>query len=398
MDSPPTPFQKSICWAALSGLSLLVVVALIVALIFSLGWLFVALEAVLLPLLIAGILAYLLHPAVLWVQKKVKRRVLSVLIVLGVAMLGVLGIVATIIPPLVSQTGQMVEQRQQIYDKAVGSVHKALEMPLAQDALDFFYDKLPEKEAAGTELALEPAAEPSYAQKLKDVLDHHSAYLSAQLINWLTSGTLALLGMLSLLIGAAMVPVFLFYFLLESESISRNWHTIIPLPRSRFRTELVATLKEINGYIISFVRGQMLVSVIDGVIIGIALAILGLPYAITIAACVALLGIIPYIGMIVTSVPAMIIAWFTWQDPMMVLSVAAIFVVVNQFDGWVIQPRIVGNSVGMHDMTIMFSVIFWGIAFGGVVGALIAVPLTAALKVIFSRYVWPSLKNRAATQ
>ena len=138
----------------------------------------------------------------------------------------------------------------------------------------------------------------------------------------------------------------------------------------------------------AFVRGQMLVSLIDGVLLGIALMCLGLPYAITIAAAAALLGIIPYIGMISTSIPALLIAWFTWHDVSMVVAVAAIFLSVSQLDGWVIQPKVVGNTMKMHDLTVMFSVLFWSMVFGGVIGALLAVPLTASIKVLFRRYVW----------
>ena len=161
--------------------------------------------------------------------------------------------------------------------------------------------------------------------------------------------------------------------------------------------EVVETLQQINSYIISFVRGQMLVSLIDGIILGIALKLMGLPYAITIAAAAALLGIIPYIGMISTSIPALLIAWFTWHDVSYVVGVAAIFICVSQFDGWVIQPRVIGNRVGMHDLTIMFSVLFWSLVLGGVVGALLAVPLTAAIKVLFIRYVWSSVTPSTPT-
>ena len=132
----------------------------------------------------------------------------------------------------------------------------------------------------------------------------------------------------------------------------------------------------------------MLVSLIDACLLGIALRCMGLPYALTIAASVAVLGIIPYIGMISTSIPAMLVAWFTWHDWGSVAAVAIIFLSVSQLDSWLLQPKIVGKNVKMHDLTVMFSVLFWSLVFGGVLGALIAVPLTASIKVIFKRYVW----------
>lgn len=394
--SHPTPFQTATCWAALTGLSLTFIILLIAALLYGFCRVFVALEPVLLPVVIAGILAYLLSPIVNWVQKHaIKKRVLAVLCVLSAGGLVVCGFIATIVPRLVDQAGELYAQRQDILQSCITTSNDLLENnKMVQSAVDMLYEKtVRNAHENGLPADAEAAPPPpgDYPGKLTAILNYNSGYLTEQFVKWLTAGTRALSGVTFFLVGVIMVPVFLFYFLLESEPIARNWHTILPLRRSFFRNEVVATLQQINNYIISFVRGQMLVSVVDGILLGIALKILGLPYAITIGAAAAVLGIIPYIGMISTSIPAMVIAWFTWTDLNYVLAVAAIFVCISQFDGWVIQPRIVGNRVGMHDLTVMFSVLFWSLVLGGVVGALLAVPLTASIKVLFMRYVWPSL-------
>ncbi len=374
---------------------MLVLALLAAAVLYGVGRLFLALEPVLLPVIIAGILAYLLFPCVVWVQRRVKVRALAVLLVLVLGAASVTGFGFTIVPPLIKQTSELIEKRQQILEVATSTGREMLEgNRLIQQGIDMLYDKtVKDAHAAGlSEEALqELKASDTHEHKLVSIINFNSSYLTEKGIEWLTAGTRAIYGATAFIIGVVMVPVFLFYFLLKSESIALNWHTILPLRGSRFREELVATLQQINGYIISFVRGQMLVSLIDGVLLGIALKIMGLPYAITIAAAAALLGIIPYIGMISTSIPALLIAWFTWQDMSHVIGVAAIFMAVSQFDGWVIQPKIVGNRVGMHDLTVMFSVLFWSLVFGGVVGALLAVPLTASIKVLFMRYVWPTL-------
>ncbi|MEG2247619.1 MAG: AI-2E family transporter, partial [Akkermansia sp.] len=64
---------------------------------------------------------------------------------------------------------------------------------------------------------------------------------------------------------------------------------------------------------------------------------------------------------------------------------------------WIIHPKIVGNSVGLHPLTIMFSVLFWTFVLGGLLGALLAVPLTAALKVLFRRYIWQTIQKKDPT-
>ncbi len=396
----PSPFQRSICWLALSSLALLVFVVIVCGFIYGMGRLFIALEPVLLPVIVAGILAYLLHPCMMWVQRRVHKRLPAVLLVMlaGAGLLTALGF--AIIPPLAEQTGELVRQRDAILEGAVSTGRDLLQdNQQVQSAVNMLFNKCV-KEARDEGMPAESIEEilqgDSYEHKVLSIINYHSSFLTDKAIEWLTAGTRAIYGATAFIIGAAMVPVFLFYFLLKSETITENWHTILPLRASRFRMEVVATLQQINGYIVSFVRGQMLVSLIDGVLLGIALKIMGLPYAVTIAAAAALLGIIPYIGMILTSIPALLIAWFVWGDLTHLVAVAAIFLTVSQLDGWLIQPKIVGDSVGMHDLTVMFSVLFWSLVLGGVVGALLAVPLTASIKVIFMRYVWPTLGNKAA--
>lgn len=396
----PTLFQRKICWAALTGVALVVVVSLVFGLLFGLGSLFVALEPVLLPVVIAGFLAYLLSPCVALVQKRITRRIWAVVSVMSMACVLLVGLGLTIVPPLVQQTGDLISKREQILESVVeGGKAQLAENRLLQRGVDMLYSKML-KDARASELPLEDyenlSQETTYEGKLTAILSFNSSYLSEKALGWLTAGTRALSGVSMAFIGTIMVPVFLFYFLLESASIARNWHTVLPIRRSAFREEVVETLQEINNYIISFVRGQMLVSVIDGIILAVALKIMGLPYAVTIAAAAALLGIIPYLGMISTWIPAVLIAWFTWHDVSHVVIVTAIFGCVSQFDGWVLQPRIVGSRVKMHDLTVMFSVLFWSFVIGGVVGALLAVPLTASIKVIFTRYVWSTYRDKDA--
>lgn len=394
----PTVFQRKICWAALTGIALAVVILLVCSLLFGLGALFVVLEPVLLPVVIAGFFAYILSPCVALVQKRITKRIWAVTTVMAAAGVLLVGLGLTIVPPLVSQTGELISKREQILVSAVeGGKAQLAENSLLQRGVDMLYSKML-KDARASELPVEDyenlSQETTYEGKLTAILSFNSSYLTEKALSWLTAGTRALSGLSMAFIGAIMVPVFLFYFLLESASIARNWHTVLPIRRSAFREEVVGTLQEINSYIISFVRGQMLVSVIDAVILAIALKIMGLPYAVTIAAAAALLGVIPYLGMIGTWIPAVLIAWFTWHDVSHVLIVTAIFGCVSQFDGWVLQPRILGSRVKMHDLTIMFSVLFWSFVIGGVVGALLAVPLTASIKVIFTRYIWSTYRDK----
>ena len=214
--------------------------------------------------------------------------------------------------------------------------------------------------------------------------------------DWVTAGSTKILGFLGLVLGMIMVPVYLFFFLKDSAAIRTHWHDYVPLKASRFKTELVDTLQEINGYLISFFRGQVLVAAIDGILVGIALTVFGLPYGFLIGIFMAILGVIPYIGNILCLIPACIIAYLHAQGSApfgmgpwaYVGCVVAIFVVVQQINSLVTAPKIVGDSVGLHPLTVIFSMLFWSLVLGGFVGALLAVPLTAAVKVLFRRFIW----------
>ena len=107
----PSHFQRATCWSALTGLSIFTIVALTAGLLFGLGALFVALEPVLLPVIIAGVLAYLLYPCVVRVQRRVRKRLLAVVLVLAGAAVVVAGLGAAIVPPLVEQTGLLFSKQ-----------------------------------------------------------------------------------------------------------------------------------------------------------------------------------------------------------------------------------------------------------------------------------------------
>ena len=183
----------------------------------------------------------------------------------------------------------------------------------------------------------------------------------------------------------------------QVEESVRTYSKYLPLRASHFKDEVVASITEINGYLIAFFRGQLIVSLINGTVTGIALAAAGLEFGILVGFALCFLGIIPYIGIILCWIPAVIIAsvqggsWLVranaawWVFPVVV---TGIFTVVQQVDGLFVTPKIVGERVGLHPVTVIFSVFLWSLLLGGLLGAILAVPLTATAKVILKRYIW----------
>lgn len=451
----PTPFQKKTFWLALTGLSGTVILALFIAFLWLAGIVMGYLQQVLLPIAIAGILAYLLEPIVSWIERRGINRTAGVISVL-VAFLGIGTIfVVTLVPPIVDQTNDIVRNREQILGRSTQFFEESLENPYVKKIVDRYYESslemvkkespnrdnwlgevisslsgksdkpkvkegehpllTPEEKALyspGRKAAedatpkteevkpADPAEEKEEAElgtkkKLILALENNSAAYGKVLMGWFYSGRELLSGGIGWIVGGVLVPIFVFVFLKDSVSIREKWMVILPIRNSRFKEEVVATLTEINGYLIAFFRGQMIVSLIDGTLIGLSLWILGMPYAFIIGAAVGILGIVPYVGIMVVFFPTLLLSWFVWHDWQHLLWVSGIFLVCNQFDSWFIQPKIVGNAVGLHEVTVIFSVIFWSFIFGGIVGALLAVPLTASVKVIFQRYIWENIKERS---
>ncbi|MGJ8656924.1 MAG: AI-2E family transporter [Akkermansiaceae bacterium] len=400
-------------WKAATGLAILVIGLLLVGLIWITSNALSFLQPVLLPVAVAGVIAYLLDPIVTWLQRKGMSRFKSVLSVFASFLLVLTALALIVIPPLVKQVTDE-DQRNRIGDRIQKTIESVSENSWLEPVFSSLLSKheetdhkpavttSPEPEETAT-TTTKNSGKPKFSEtNLANYLSENAGKVAALAGKLITSGTTTFLGTLGLLIGLAMVPIYLYYFLKEGSAIKNNWHDYVPLKASRFKTEVVDTLSEINGYLISFFRGQVLVAMIDGLLVGIALAIFQLPYGVLIGLILGIIGVIPFVGNIICLVPACFIAYVHFSSPTVhthewllgtnpwayVAAVACIFVVVQQINSLVTAPKIVGESVGLHPMTVIFSMLFWSLILGGMLGALLAVPMTAAVKVLFRRYIW----------
>jgi predicted PurR-regulated permease PerM len=188
--------------------------------------------------------------------------------------------------------------------------------------------------------------------------------------------------------GLALIPIYAFYLLLEKRGIQSKWTNYLPVKDSTFKDELVFILQSINDYMIAFFRGQVLVAICDGFLYGIGFCAIHLQYAILLGAAAMVLTIVPFIGAIIIFVTAMIIAlvqFGDWKHPLLVLLV---FGIVQTLEGVVISPRIMRGRVGLHPLTIIVAVMVGTTLLGGLLGGVLAIPLTAVLRVLMARYVW----------
>lgn len=435
MHNAPSSFHLRAFWTAVAALSVTVIIAIAVGFIYLGTQIIAFLQPILIPFAVAGVLAYLLEPLVAKLVRWGISRQRAVLLVFSVAIAVFAGILLLVLPSLISQSAQFVKEVPVYAEKAkiraselANEWHAKIKKDFGVEVLDFFNLPVSKKEEGPPAPGPQPAnktgtpttapqtpppagvngqeetAKPEdiAAAELNELLS--GDWIKNALTN-LAPATWSLvrrslggfLGVFGFLLGFVIVPLYLYYFLTESAVIARKWSDYLPLRASQFKDEVVGTLSEINGYLIAFFRGQLVVSLINGVATGLGLVIVGLKFGWLIGLSLCLLGIIPYLGIVMCWVPAVIIAsvqgsdgtWIPgdswWLFP---LVVTGIFVLVQQIDGLFVTPKIVGESVGLHPMTVIMSVFLWSLIMGGLLGAILAVPLTAAIKVLFQRYVW----------
>ncbi len=419
----PTPFQQRTLWNAATGVSIMILGALMVGLVWLIGKVFGVLQPVLIPLIVAGIVAYVLDPVVRLLQKRGLSRLWSVVTLFAAILASIALLVIALIPAVDQGRGLLkktfskptAEQQAIVESKTITAEARSdqeqnerLAGTLAAELvkmrqrhqdnpIGWMLTEVDDQGNPVTENSGEPNAMESLSKsRAGRMLFEYKGVIIKTGREWISAGSTKILGFLGLVLGMIMVPVYLFFFLKDSSSIREHWHDYVPLKNSQFKTELVETLQEINGYLVSFFRGQVLVAAIDGFLVGTALTLFGLPYGFLIGIFMAILGVVPYIGSILCLIPACIIGYlhaqgsspFGMSPAAYVGCVVAIFVVVQQINSLVTAPKIVGDSVGLHPLTVIFSMLFWSLLLGGFVGALLAVPLTAAVKVLFRRYIW----------
>lgn len=377
----PSRFQWKSWWTALTVLAL----GIIIYGIYTVGSYVLAaisaLQAVVIPLAVAGILAYLLDPVVTWLTKRKIPRLWSVVIVFATALALIVSMILWVVPSIHRQSDAFRTNLPR-YSKNVQDLFKSSIDTARRFAARF---QSPE-EAEQTDpfnAAIQDATNKGIA-----AVQEKAAELLSNSGGIVMKGVGGALGVFGFLLSLVLVPIFLFFFLNDGPQIASTWSNYLPLRASPLKSELVSLISEINAYLISFFRGQLLVSLIDGALIGTALLVMGLDFAILIGLLVGVLGLIPYAGMLICWIPAVLIAaaqFNDWQHP---LIVTVIFIVMNQLEGLLVAPKIVGESVGLHPLTVIISVLAWSIVLGGLLGALLAIPLTATLKVVLKRYFW----------
>ncbi len=408
MRNIPSLFQRKTIWTAVTAVSIAALIALLVSVIYLGTRVIAFLQPLLIPFAVAGVLAYLLEPLVVRLMKWGISRHKSVLLVFSIASLAFAGILLIVAPVVVKQSVELAKvlpgytktAKEQVSNWAV-QLNEHLHKDYGLDLLRTADPKPAQPPAPDKPLTPDEtlAAESNVFQSLINGEWIQKELPSLMKNTWgvIESSVGGFLGVFGFLISLVIVPLYLYYFLTDAPLIKEKWSDYVPLRDSKFKDEVVGTLTEINRYLIAFFRGQLVVSIINGIATAIGLSVLGLKFGWLIGLSLCFLGIMPYLGVAICWIPSVIIAsvqggsWMIsaehpwWVFP---LAVTGVFVFVQQVDSFFVSPRVVGDSVGLHPMTVIVSVFAWSLILGGLLGAILAVPMTAAMKVLFQRYIW----------
>ncbi|KAF0178414.1 MAG: hypothetical protein FD161_1963 [Limisphaerales bacterium] len=363
---PPSEKQAQVIWFSVTTLAVAVVLGALGGVFWTLGFLLDKLASLILPLAIAGIIACLLDPLVdLFEQRMKVPRIRAILMVFFIGLAIVVLMLGTVVPELVVQANKLVTNLPEYSDQ------------FRERFSNWLADSQWGQKA---KVAWDQEIGAKVEQAIKDIVPLLSDWLLAHV------GSFAVF--MAYAVGLALVPVYVFYFLLEKSGIQSNWSDYLPVRESKAKEELVFVLSSINDCIIVFFRGQILVSICSGTLLGVGLLLCGIDYAILLGAVAAVICILPYIGAIITCLLALILAAVQYGDANHFLMVAGVFVFVQVAEGLGYSPRILGNRVGLHPLTIIICVMAGTKLIGGILGGLLAIPITAALRTIMFRYVW----------
>jgi len=307
---------------------------------------------VLLPFVLGGAIAYCLDPIADRFERMGLSRVVSVALITLIALLIFVILVLLVIPTLVQQTAALIDTAPELFNKL-------------QTALTEKFPQLLDSD--------------SVIRKQMIAIGELLQTKGGDVVNGLLTSALGLINVIVLLV---VVPVVAFYLLLDWDNMVAKIDELLP----RDHADVVRNLaSQIDHTLASFIRGQGTVCLALGSYYAIALMIAGLNFGLLVGAIAGLISFIPYVGALVGGTLAIGLALFQyWGDWVSVGIIAGIFAVGQFLEGNILTPKLVGQSVGLHPVWLIFALSVFGSLFG-FIGMLVAVPVAAMIGVV-TRY------------
>ena len=344
-------FDKFIRWAG--------IVTLVIAVLYITNYL----SEVLLPFFIAWFFAYLLYPVVKFIENKlhVKVRAISILLAMGAAIAIVGGVIWLIIPPMIDQ-----------FDKLGEVLTRWVHQTTHTNNLTMLIKEWLQDNQTTIERFLKSK---DFSDTLKTTMPKVFSVVS-QTATVLMS-----------IVASMITLLYMFFILLDYETLTANWVRIFPKKNRPFWSALMKDVeRELNNYI----RGQGMVALCMGIMFCIGFTIIGFPMAIGLGILIGIMNLVPYLhtfALIPTAFLAMLKAADTGQNFWVVFGLAfLVFCVVQVITDMVVTPKIMGKAMGLNPAILLLSLSVWG-ALLGFIGLIVALPLTTLLIAYWQRYV-----------
>ncbi|WP_420849946.1 AI-2E family transporter [Psychrobacillus vulpis] len=345
-------------------LVMVMLIGLIIMIYDDISFIFVPLTVflgnVILPIILAVISYYLLRPLLRLLERIKLPRVWGILIIF-LALIGLITLLVFLVFPFLrSQSIKLVEEFPGYFIQLLNSFDHFLRTSFLTD----YY------------LQIESKVDTIIERIPEDI----GKFLQSTLTE-IATGISSVVGVLtSFVLAIVTVPFILFYLLKDGEKLPRFVMKIFP---PRMREDLHSVFKDIDKQISSYIQGQILVSMCIGFMIYIGFTIIGMEYALLLGVIAMVTSVVPYLGPVIAITPAAIIALVT--SPFMLIKLAVVWTIVQLVEGKFISPQIMGKSLHVHPITIIFVLITSGSLFG-VPGVILGIPGYAILKVIVSHF------------
>ena len=351
--------QRRTVGFALTLAAVFLALALVLAGFIALGHLVSFFASVLWPLAVAGVLALILRPVVdLLITQLGLSRSTAVVLIYGTALVICGGTLWLLVPPLVDQVLDFMGYAPTL--GASASLYIETHYP---DWITFAQRQL---------------ANPIVRQIAENLGSEAQNLLKYSLPSLRSAGG-GLLGVGAFATHLAIIPVYLFFFLLSAGGDpTKNLPDHLPFLKPGLREDLVFLVREFIAIVAAFFRGQMLIGLIMGALLALGFSLIGLKFALFIGLGVGVLNIVPYLGSIIGLALTVPLAFLQPEGGWKLVGlVLAVKIIVQLIEGWVLTPKIMGARTGLHPVTIIVAIFFWGTALDGVLGMVLAIPLTA---------------------
>lgn len=343
--------KNKVVFSLVSTLLVLLIIYLLLQVRVIFNPLFIILDVIAMPVIFAALFYYLFKPVRDWLETKGVNRVTAVFIVFLIIIAVLAILIFSIVPFLQEQIALFISEFPTNWNIFVKSVDGFLaDYGLEQYRVEF--------NEAVTNLG----------QILVENIQRYIGQASSIITNAIGS-------VVSLAIGLVTAPILLYYMLKEGEKLKPSLMKLIPI---RVRDVFSNFLSDTNRQLSLYIRGQILVAIGVAIMFLIGYSIIKLPYGSVLALVSGILNVIPYLGTFLAMIPAFIIAFV--HSPIMVIYVLIVFTIEQTIEGRILSPKILGDNLEIHPITILVVLLVSGRLFG-LSGIVIGVPLYAILKV-----------------